>query len=41
MTLAQTQLAGAQAQSTDLRVARAQFEHAIATLTGRPPWAWR
>ena len=37
VTLAQTQLAGAQAQSTDLRVARAQFEHAIATLTGRPP----
>jgi NodT family efflux transporter outer membrane factor (OMF) lipoprotein len=37
VTLAQTQLAGAQAQSTDLKVARAQFEHAIATLTGRPP----
>jgi NodT family efflux transporter outer membrane factor (OMF) lipoprotein len=37
VTLAQTQLAGAKAQSTDLRVSRAQFEHAIATLTGRPP----
>ena len=34
VTLAQTQLAGASAQSTDLHVARAQFEHAIATLTG-------
>jgi NodT family efflux transporter outer membrane factor (OMF) lipoprotein len=39
ITLAQTQLAGAKAQSTDLRIARAQFEHAIATLTGRPPSA--
>ena len=28
-----------QAQSTDLRVARAQFEHAIAVLTGQPPSA--
>ena len=37
VTLAQTQLAGAQAQSTDLRIARATNEHAIATLTGRPP----
>jgi NodT family efflux transporter outer membrane factor (OMF) lipoprotein len=37
ITLAQTQLAGASAQSTDLRVLRAQLEHAIATLTGQPP----
>src|SRR6202035_1072048 len=32
-----TQLSGAKAQSTDLRVARAQYEHAIAMLTGQPP----
>jgi NodT family efflux transporter outer membrane factor (OMF) lipoprotein len=37
VTLAQSQLAGARAQSTELRVARAQFEHAIATLTGQAP----
>jgi len=37
VTLAQTQLAGAQAQSTDLKIARAVNEHAIAVLTGRPP----
>ena len=35
VTLAQSQLAGARAQRTELRVARAQFEHAIATLTGQ------
>jgi NodT family efflux transporter outer membrane factor (OMF) lipoprotein len=37
ITLAQAQLSGAQAQSTDLRATRAQFEHAIAVLTGRAP----
>ena len=37
ITLAQTQLADALTQSVDLRVGRAQFEHAIAVLTGRPP----
>ena len=39
ITLAQTQLAGVLAQSTDLHTTRAQFEHAIAMLTGRPPAA--
>lgn len=36
VTQAQTQLDTALAQATDLGVARAQFEHAIATLTGQP-----
>jgi len=39
VTLAQTQLANARAQSTETRISRAQFEHAIATLTGQPPAA--
>jgi NodT family efflux transporter outer membrane factor (OMF) lipoprotein len=34
---AQTQLEAAQVQDTDVTVARAQFEHAIATLIGQPP----
>jgi NodT family efflux transporter outer membrane factor (OMF) lipoprotein len=37
ITLAQTSLAGAKAQSTDLRIERAQEEHAIAVLTGQAP----
>jgi NodT family efflux transporter outer membrane factor (OMF) lipoprotein len=37
ITLAQTQLAGAKAQSTDIHIARAQDEHAIAMLTGQAP----
>ncbi len=37
ITLAQTQLFGAQAQSTDTHIARAQAEHAIAVLTGQLP----
>ena len=37
VTLAQTQLAGARAQSTQMRIARAQDEHAIAMLTGQLP----
>jgi NodT family efflux transporter outer membrane factor (OMF) lipoprotein len=39
VTLAQTQLLGAQAQSTDLHIARSMDEHAIAMLTGQPPSA--
>jgi NodT family efflux transporter outer membrane factor (OMF) lipoprotein len=34
---AKTQLDGARVQDTDITVARAQFEHAIATLIGKPP----
>jgi NodT family efflux transporter outer membrane factor (OMF) lipoprotein len=37
ITLAQTQLAGARAQSTDMHISRAQDEHAIAMLTGQAP----
>ncbi|MGB7722858.1 MAG: efflux transporter outer membrane subunit [Bryobacteraceae bacterium] len=37
ITLAQTQLAAAKAQSTQMRIARAQDEHAIAMLTGQVP----
>jgi NodT family efflux transporter outer membrane factor (OMF) lipoprotein len=39
VTLAQTQLAGARAANTETRITRAEFEHAIATLTGQPPAA--
>jgi NodT family efflux transporter outer membrane factor (OMF) lipoprotein len=34
---ARTQLDGARVQDTDITVMRAQFEHAIATLIGKPP----
>ena len=37
VALAQTQLDTTRAQLIDLGVARAQFEHAIAVLTGQPP----
>jgi len=37
MAEADTQLAAAEAQATDLGVARAQYEHAIAVLIGVPP----
>ena len=37
---AQTQLDTTQVQLTDIAVQRAQFEHAIATLTGKPPAAF-
>jgi NodT family efflux transporter outer membrane factor (OMF) lipoprotein len=37
VALAQTQLYTARGQATDIGVARAQFEHAIAVITGKPP----
>jgi NodT family efflux transporter outer membrane factor (OMF) lipoprotein len=37
VALAQTQLETARVEQTDLQLQRAQFEHAIAVLTGRPP----
>ena len=41
LMLAQTQLANARAQHTELHIARAQDENAIAVLTGREPSALR
>jgi NodT family efflux transporter outer membrane factor (OMF) lipoprotein len=38
---AQTQLDGARVEDTDVTVVRAQFEHAIATLIGKPPAEFR
>jgi len=40
VALAQTQLETTRAQLADLGIPRAQFEHAIAVLTGKPPSAW-
>ncbi len=40
VTQAQTQLQTTEAQDTDITLQRAQFEHAIATLTGQPPAAF-
>jgi NodT family efflux transporter outer membrane factor (OMF) lipoprotein len=37
VTQAETQLEQARVQRTDVKVQRAQFEHAIAVLTGKPP----
>lgn len=37
VTQAQTQLEGAQVEDTDVTVMRANYEHAIATLIGKPP----
>jgi NodT family efflux transporter outer membrane factor (OMF) lipoprotein len=37
---AQTQLDGARVEDTDIAVTRAQYEHAIATLIGKPPAAF-
>jgi NodT family efflux transporter outer membrane factor (OMF) lipoprotein len=37
VTQAQTQLEGAQVEDTDVTVMRADYEHAIATLIGKPP----